>query len=921
MRSLLVALAAFFALAAQASAASPDLVVSQVYGGGGNAGAPYTHDFIEIFNRGSAAVSLNGKSVQYTSATGTGNFGGAANLITPLPNVTVPPGRYFLVQEATQAAVGAPLPAPDATDDSPMAMAAGAGKVALVNRADGLGCNGSSAPCSPAQLADIIDLVGYGNANFFEGSGAAPTLSNTTSAQRLDGGCQETDNNAGDFQALAPAPRNSATAAAPCDGPPVDDAPSVTGTTPANNAADVPLDANLTVTFSEPVTLTDAFRLSCTISGPHGVTVAGGPTAFTLDPDGAFAQGERCTLTVLAGGVSDQDANDPPDNMVANATSAFNTIGIEGLRIHDIQGDRHFSDFDDTVVTGVPGVVTARRSNGFYIQDTQPDWDKDTSEGIFVFTSNPPPAVGAAVTVSGTVDEFRFATAPGDLTITEITFPTVTVTGTGSVAPTVVGKGGRIPPDEVIDDDTFGDVDLATRFDPKEDGLDFHESLEGMLVQFNNAIAVGPTNSFDETPIVGDRGRYAGLLTRRGGVVVGPRDFNPERFILDDVISPEADANVGDSFSAPIVAVADYSFGNYKYLHLATPARVDEGLEQEETERPRSDELSVGSFNVENLHPGNPPSKFEAMADTVVNHMKAPDIVAVEEVQDNDGPTNSGNSAANVTWDMLIAAIDAIGPTYEYRQIDPVDGQDGGQPGGNIRVGFLFRTDRGLEFVDRGDAGPTDATEVDRHRGHAHLTLSPGRVEPNEVAWTASRKPLAGEFKWRGRRLIAVANHFASKGGDDPLFGRTQPPVRHTENGPDGRHRQARVLHEFVEDIFDADRHARVIVMGDLNDFEFSETLDILDGRDELFNLMETLPRRERYSYVFDGNSQTLDQILVSKSLMRPEPEYDSVHMNAEFAVQTSDHDPQVARLKVTGHKGHHGHHHHGHGKHRGHGD
>ena len=168
-------------------------------------------------------------------------------------------------------------------------------------------------------------------------------------------------------------------------------------------------------------------------------------------------------------------------------------------------------------------------------------------------------------------------------------------------------------------------------------------------------------------------------------------------------------------------------------------------------------------------------------------------------------------------------------------------------------------------------------------------------MEPADAAWENSRKPLAGEFLWRGERVFAIANHFASKGGDDPLFGRVQPPVRHTEVQ---RHRQADVLNEFVDDILDADRRANVMVLGDLNDFEFSETLEILEGR-ELNNLMETLPRDERYSYVFDGNSQTLDQILVSDSLMDRRTEYDSVHINAEFASQTSDHDPQVARMRV----------------------
>ena len=178
MRALLLAAAAFFALVAPASAVSPNLVVSQVYGGGGNTGATHTHDFIEVFNRGPAGAPLNGMSLQYASATGTGNFGANSGQLTELPDVTLAPGQYFLVQEAAGAGNGVALPAPDVIDATPIAMAAGAGKVALVTGQTSLGCNGGSTACDAAQLARIVDLVGYGNANFFEGASAAPTLDN-----------------------------------------------------------------------------------------------------------------------------------------------------------------------------------------------------------------------------------------------------------------------------------------------------------------------------------------------------------------------------------------------------------------------------------------------------------------------------------------------------------------------------------------------------------------------------------------------------------------------------------------------------------------------------------------------------------------------------------------------------------------------
>ena len=895
MRALLLAAAAFFALVAPASAVSPNLVVSQVYGGGGNTGATHTHDFIELFNRGPAGTPLNGMSLQYSSATGTGNFGANAGQLTELPDVTLAPGQYFLVQEGAGAGNGVALPAPDVIDPTPIAMAAGAGKVALVTGQTSLGCNGSTGqPCDATQLARIVDLVGYGNANFFEGASAAPTLDAASSASRNAGGCTDTDNNGADFTEITPAPRNTATTPSPCAG---DSAPSVADTTPDGGATQVPLDSNVSITFSEPVDLAvDAVSISCADSGVHAATRSGGPETFTFNPDADFARNETCTVTVSADGVSDQDADDPPDNMAASFSFSFSTLGL-ALRIREIQGAHHLSPHDGDFVAGVPGIVTALATNGFWFQDPTSDGDDRTSEGVFVFLNRAPTgvAVGDSLLVNGRVDEFRPGGATGNnLTITEIVGPTWTPGAPGTVQPTVLGIGGRIAPIFVIDDDAVGGnaEDPATPFDPQHDGLDFHESVEGMLVRINNPLVVGPTNGFDELPVVADFGLLAFPHTLRGGVFVSPQDFNPERIILDAEAGFDTPlADVRDRLES-VNAVVHYSFGNFKYNVTSSPELKLGQLQREVTQSPSRQELAVASMNVENLDPAD---DMTALANILVTNMKAPDIVAIEEVQDNNGATNSGNTAADQTYEAFIAAIeDADGPTYDYRQIDPVNNQDGGQPGGNIRVGFLFRTDRGVSFVNRpgGDA-TTPVAVVDTPSG-ARLSISPGRIDPANPAWEDSRKPLAGEFTWKGKTVIMVANHFNSKGGDDPLFGRFQPPNRVTETQ---RHQQATVVADFVRAVLAADRNANVIVGGDLNDFEFSETLDILEDRG-LFNLMKTLPVWERYSYVFEGNSQTLDQILVTKALMSPRPEYDSVHVNAEFHDQASDHDPQVARLR-----------------------
>jgi uncharacterized protein len=505
--------------------------------------------------------------------------------------------------------------------------------------------------------------------------------------------------------------------------------------------------------------------------------------------------------------------------------------------------------------------------------------------------------------VSGRVLEFRPGGETTDnLTTTEITTPGLSVavlsSGNPLPAPTVVGAGGRVPPSTVIEDDASGSVETGGVFDPAADGIDFYESLEGMRVQVNEALAVGPRNSFGEIPVVGDRSALAGVDSVRGGILVRPNDFNPERIILDDTLVATPVVNVGDGFASPVVGVMDYSFGNFK-LNLTAPlARVDGGLQREVTRAPRDQELVVGTYNVENLDPGDG-GAFARHAQLIVDHLRAPDLLAIEEIQDNDGATDSAVTDASVTWGLLVDAIRAAGgPAYQYRQIDPVDDQDGGEPGGNIRVGFLFRTDRGLSFVDRPGGTSTTSTTVVSHPSGPRLSFSPGRVDPQDPAFADTRKSLAGEFRLHGKPVFVIANHFSSKTADDPLFGRVQPPVRASELA---RHGQAQAVNAFVDELVAADARANVVVLGDINDFEFSQTVELLEGG-VLTTLMATLPPAERYSYVFEGNSQVLDQILVSNPLLQNFPvDYDPVHVNAEFADQASDHDPQVARLDLRG--------------------
>jgi predicted extracellular nuclease len=691
-------------------------------------------------------------------------------------------------------------------------------------------------------------------------------------------------------------------------GEPTEEAPRVVSTVPADGASDVALDANVTITFSEPVNVTgEWFGILCGLSETHvpsDTPVTGGPTTFTLNPDSNFGASLTCTVTVKASQVADQDTTDPPDNMATNHTFTFTTAAPPppAVAIHDIQGASHNSPLVGPV-SNVNGIVTAKRTNGFYMQDPNPDADDATSEGIFVFTSSSPGSVnvGDAVRVGGTVAEFRpGGSSSTNLATTEITGPTITVLSSGNALPgaTVIGAGGRVPPTTVIEDDATGDVETSGVFDPAADGIDFYESLEGMLVQVNNPVAVGPRNSFGEIFVLADDGAGATVRTARGGILLRSNDANPERIQLDDEILPGSTppANVGDHFNTSGVGILDYSFGNFELNLTANLTAVSGGLARESTAAPNANQLAVATFNVENLDANEPQSKFDALAGEIVNNLRSPDVIALEEIQDNNGATNDPVVDASATYTKLIDAISAAGgPAYEFRQIDPVDDQDGGEPGGNIRVGFLFRTDRGLAFVDRPGGGSTTPTTIVSGPDGPELSASPGRVAPTETAWNSSRKPLAGEFMFRGQKLFLIANHFNSKGGDHPLYGRFQPPVRSSEIQ---RHQQAQLVNNFVDSILAVDVDAKVIVLGDINDFEFSQTVSILKGTPPVLqDLMDTLPLDQRYSYVFDGNSQVLDHIVVSNSLFASPFEFDPVHVNAEFFDQLSDHDPSVARF------------------------
>ena len=274
---LTLLLAAALALLAVpiASGASPDLVVSQVYGGGGNSGATYANDFVELFNRGSSTVDLSGWSVQYATASGT------SWQVTTLAG-SLAPGHHYLVALASGGTTGAALPAADATGTSNLA--ASGGKIALVHDTAALSCGATAGSCST--VTTVRDLVGYGSATDFEGA-AAPALSNTTAAIRGSNGCNDTDANDTDFTTDTPAPRTTTSAATTCSGTPP---PAGSASGSANVALDLQSTLSIalekpTLSFGNvspgdsPAALTD--RITVTSTNGAGYTLSAHRSAFT----------------------------------------------------------------------------------------------------------------------------------------------------------------------------------------------------------------------------------------------------------------------------------------------------------------------------------------------------------------------------------------------------------------------------------------------------------------------------------------------------------------------------------------------------------------------------------------------------------------------------------------------------------------
>jgi predicted extracellular nuclease len=586
------------------------------------------------------------------------------------------------------------------------------------------------------------------------------------------------------------------------------------------------------------------------------------------------------------------------------AAAALLVLGgaAQAQLIGTIQGSKHTSTFANSDVLNIAGIVTAVDANGFWFQDAG-DGNALTSDAIYVFrgAAGTKPLVGDSVLVGGRVQEFRPGGTATNLTTTQINATaafagTFSVQSSGNALPAarVIGAG-FLPPSAIAP--SVGNVETAgNTLQPTLYAMDFYESLEGMRVSIASGVSSGPTNGFGETAIVASAqiGAPGVFQASRGGVTVGPNQFNGQRIFIDDRIVASPQVNSGATITN-MTGVMDYSFGNYKLYLTQSATVVNNALARESVTIP-SNRIGIASYNVENLGGNAADARFTAIAGQIAGNLGGPSLIALQEVQDDNGATNNGTVSADVTLTKLATAVNtATGKTYGYININPTNNAEGGEPGGNIRNAFLYDTAR-ISFSGA-VGGSNDAIfPVAAPGGQVAFNLAAGRIDPANPAWASSRKPLVVNFTVDGQQLIVINNHFNSKGGDQPLFGVTQPPQ---QGSAAQRLQQAQAVASFVQSVLAINPNANIIVTGDLNDFQFADTLNPLYGVG-LTNLMNTLPEGERYSYAFEGNLQSLDQMFVSANLLANGGAlFDVVHANAEFIDQISDHDPLLATFST----------------------
>ncbi|KAI0352619.1 DNase I-like protein [Trametes cingulata] len=602
----------------------------------------------------------------------------------------------------------------------------------------------------------------------------------------------------------------------------------------------------------------------------------------------------------------------------------------QAVSVTDIQGPAYLSPLRGQSVSNLTGIVTAKSTSGFWIQG-DPVKDVRVSNGLSIFSTSKTVlnsvSVGDLISLSGVVSEFRSSGSPNNLFVTEIDSPKniVVLSSNHTVAPLVLGRD-RSPPREklsaldigpdgwlsVPNNQSLVDTVNAT-LHPDEFGMDFWSSLEGQLVTVPNPVALDFENDFGEFWVHGNwtvtgKNSRGGLTIRTIGTN-GVPDANPEVVIvgspLDGTKNPSV--SLGKTFT-DITGIIAYQFGFYYILPLTAPTVVstpDPNIPASKI-KPSKDSctLTIGDYNVENMAPTT--AHLPTVANHIANFLNGPDIMFLQEIQDNSGPTDDGTVSANVTLATLASAVASAAKstkTYASLEIAPENDQDGGEPGGNIRTAYLFNSTK-LSLVPGSPAGGAlDATEpIIGSDGKVTLTFNPGRIDPTNAAWDSSRKPLVAAWETAtGARFFTINLHLIAKLGGSSTQGDARPPVN---GGVEQRISQVQIIAAFVKKLLALDPNANIIVGGDCN--EYVQTRSVFAPFEGMLTELDEaadLPLIERYTYLFDQNSEQLDHLFVSDAIVqRGGVKVEHVHVNnwaPSLSARASDHDPTVGQVKV----------------------
>ncbi|ATD63711.1 endonuclease/exonuclease/phosphatase [Janthinobacterium svalbardensis] len=859
--------------------AASDIVISQVYGGGGNTGALYRNDFIELFNRGASPVNLSNWSVQYASAAGN-NWA-----VTALPAIDLQAGQYLLVQQAKGAGGTQDLPTPDASGS--LAMSGTAGKVLLSNSKT------AQTLANPTGAA-VIDLVGFGTATGFEGN-VAPAPSNTLSIARANGGCSDTDDNGLDFASGSVTPRNTASPLNVCGGPVVHQ---IITSCPASLALAVGNGGNAVLRASDVDGVVNAAILSS--PAVAGISLA------SFSAAGVAGESASVNLLVAAGvPVGNYPVIVSFSNDQQQSASCKIDVAVQGLAaishtIPQIQGSGAASPYANSVQT-TEGVVTLKVGTGFFIQDAAGDGDPSTSDGIFVYTGNTGTTVqpGELVRVTGTVFEYTPTGAKNSYTELKDVTAILTQSAGHAVVPTNV---------------TLPDANLA--------------AVEGMLVRFTQPLTVS------QNAYLGARGELS-LSAGRREVPTNryPAGSNEAQaliaanannlIVLDNgifvapptipYIGQDGTVRSGDTV-ADLTGVVDFgAIGGGGAAYKLQPTQVPQF--SRDNPRAASPELPTGNVKVASANVLNFFTTFTNGSNVFGQTGQGCTLGASTSKSNCRGADNLAEFVRQ--RDKIVAELKAI----DADVVGLMEIQNNGETAVTYLVEQLNAAIGGVSYavVPKPAATGTDAIRVAMIYKPAKLGLVGGAL--SDANAINNRPPMAQTFRaGNGEKFSLIVNHLKSKGscpsgGPDADNNDSQSCWNAT------RVQQAqRLVGSFVPQVAAAAGDADVLVIGDLNSYGAEDPIQVITGAGFVNELERFVrPSGMPYSYVFGGQSGYLDHALASAALSPQVAGVAEWHVNADepevidynidaakpqdlynaLPYRASDHDPVVVSLDL----------------------